>query len=34
MPPTPHAADTHEMIRVHGARVDNLRTSASPSRSG
>ena len=23
--PAPHAADSHEMIRVHGARVNNLR---------
>uniref|UniRef100_A0AAU3H5K7 UvrABC system protein A n=1 Tax=Streptomyces sp. NBC_01401 TaxID=2903854 RepID=A0AAU3H5K7_9ACTN len=24
-PPTPHAADSHDLIRVHGARVNNLR---------
>ncbi len=24
-PPTPHAADSHESIRVHGARVNNLK---------
>src|ERR1043165_8176340 len=25
MPPTPHAADSHDLIRVHGARVNNLK---------
>ncbi|MFJ4473801.1 ATP-binding cassette domain-containing protein [Streptomyces xanthochromogenes] len=24
-PPAPHAADSHDMIRVHGARVNNLK---------
>ncbi|NDU77935.1 ATP-binding cassette domain-containing protein [Actinomadura sp. DSM 109109] len=24
-PPAPHAADTHDLIRVHGARVNNLK---------
>jgi excinuclease UvrABC ATPase subunit len=24
-PPAPHAADSHELIRVHGARVNNLK---------
>ncbi|MFF4951931.1 ATP-binding cassette domain-containing protein [Streptomyces chattanoogensis] len=24
-PPAPHAADSHDLIRVHGARVNNLR---------
>ncbi|OKK22012.1 daunorubicin resistance protein DrrC [Streptomyces sp. CB00455] len=24
-PPTPHPADSHDLIRVHGARVNNLR---------
>ena len=32
-PPALHAADSHDLIRVHGARVNNLRTSASSSRS-
>src|SRR6186713_3180545 len=25
MPATPHAADAHDLIRVHGARVNNLK---------
>jgi excinuclease UvrABC ATPase subunit len=24
-PPAPHAADRHDLIRVHGARVNNLK---------
>ena len=31
MTPAPHAADSHALIRVHGARVNNLKASASNS---
>ena len=24
-PPAPHVADSHDLIRVHGARVNNLK---------
>jgi hypothetical protein len=31
--PALHVADSHDLIRVHGARENNSRTSASRSRS-
>jgi hypothetical protein len=31
--PALHVADAHDLIRVHGARVNNLKDSASTSRS-